>query len=59
MPIARIPLTQPILTRDGTLAKDSRSVNGYFESVGEHKEFIKRPGIKNTGAGLPSGHGNG
>jgi hypothetical protein len=45
MPITRLPLTQPIETRDGTLSKDSKSVNGYFESSNGKREFIKRPGL--------------
>ena len=59
MPIARIPLAQQIETRDGTLSKDSRCVNGYFETTDQRREFIKRPGIKNTGAALPSDQGQG
>ena len=59
MPIARIPLAQQIETRDGTLSKDSRCVNGYFETSGQRREFIKRPGIKNTGAVLPDAQGQG
>ena len=47
MPIDRIPLTQLIETRDGTLTKDSKNVNGYFESSSGRKEFIKRPGLIN------------
>jgi Phage stabilisation protein len=45
MPIERIPLSQPIETRNGTLTKDSKCVNGYFESRDQKREFIKRPGI--------------
>jgi len=45
MPIVRIPLTQPIETRDGTLSKDSKCVNGYFETRGQKREFVKRPGL--------------
>jgi hypothetical protein len=45
MPITRLPLSQPIETRDGTLTKDSKSVNGYFESRHNKREFIKRPGL--------------
>ena len=59
MPIARLPLAQPIETRDGTLAKDSKCVNGYFETVGQKREFIKRPGIKDTGATLANAQGQG
>lgn len=59
MPIARLPLAQPIETRDGTLAKDSKCVNGYFESIGERRTFIKRPGLVNTGASMPNAQGQG
>lgn len=59
MPIARLPLAQPIETRDGTLAKDSKCVNGYFETVGQKREFIKRPGLKDTGAVLANAQGQG
>ena len=45
MPITRIPLSQPIETRDGTLTKDSKCVNGYFETRNQKREFIKRPGL--------------
>jgi len=70
MPITRIPLTQPIETRDGLLntwaygaasyglkVKDSRSVNGYFESSQGKREFVKRPGylLYTNTSGLPSG----
>jgi hypothetical protein len=58
MPITRIPLSQPIETRDGTLTKDSKSVNGYFESRDQKREFIKRPGIT-TLTTLPTGDGQG
>ena len=44
----RIPLTQPIETRDGTLQTDSKSVNGYFETVGAKREFVKRPGLSSV-----------
>ena len=61
MPIERIPLTQPIETRDGTLTKDSRNVNGYFESRDNKREFIKRPGLtkQTLFPALPSGQGQG
>ena len=44
----RIPLTQPIETRDGTLQTDSKSVNGYFETIGAKREFVKRPGLSSV-----------
>lgn len=58
MPIQRIPLSQPIETRDGTLSKDSKSVNGYFESRDQKREFIKRPGLA-LNTELPTGEGQG
>lgn len=45
MPTQRIPLSQPTETRDGTLTKDSKSVNGYFESSASGRSFVKRPGL--------------
>jgi hypothetical protein len=45
MSIERIALTQPIETRDGTLVKDSRSVNCVFEVRDQKREFVKRPGL--------------
>jgi len=48
MPIQRIPLSQPIETRDGTLTKDSKCVNGYFETRDQKREFIKRPGLQSV-----------
>lgn len=47
MSTQRIPLTQPIETRDGTLAKDSRSTNCVFETRDQKREFVKRPGLIN------------
>lgn len=45
MPVERINLTEPIETRDGTLGKDSRTVNAVFEKNGQHWDFVKRPGL--------------
>ena len=45
MATERIPLTQPIESRDGTFAKDSYSSNCYFETRDQKREFIKRPGL--------------
>lgn len=61
MPIQRIPLSQPIETRNGTLTQDSKCVNGYFETRDQKREFIKRPGlIKQTVTpALPSAKGQG
>ena len=61
MATERTPLTQPIETRDGTLTKDSKSVNGYFESRDNKREFIKRPGLATVTLDnpLPSSDGQG
>lgn len=45
MAVERIPLSQPIETRDGTLSKDSRSVNCVFEVRDQKRELVKRPGL--------------
>ena len=45
MSIQRIPLSQPIETRNGDLNTDSKCVNGYFETRETKREFIKRPGL--------------
>jgi len=45
MATERIPLTQPIESRDGTFAKDSYSSNCVFETRDQKREFIKRPGL--------------
>ena len=61
MPIQRIPLSQPIETRDGTLSKDAKSVNGYFETTNQKREFVKRPGIATvtTSPALTNAQGQG
>jgi hypothetical protein len=62
MPVQRVPLSQPIETRDGSLTKDSKCVNGYFETTGQSKrEFVKRPGLAvvNTSPSLPNAQGQG
>lgn len=41
----RLPLAQPIGTRDGTLDKDSKIVNGFVESKGDQSAVFKRPGL--------------
>lgn len=46
MPTFRVPLTQPIESRQPNFAKDSRSVNCYFETRDQKREMIKRPGLK-------------
>ena len=45
MATERIPLTQPIESRNGTFAKDSYSSNCYFETRDQKREFVKRPGL--------------
>jgi hypothetical protein len=45
MATERIPLTQPIESRDGTFAKDSYSSNCFFETRDQKREFVKRPGL--------------
>lgn len=45
MATERIPLTQPIESRNGTFAKDSYSSNCFFETRDQKREFIKRPGL--------------
>jgi hypothetical protein len=59
MPVTRIPLSQPIETRDGTLTKDSKCVNGYFETRDQKREFVKRPGLATVTLtpSIPAGDG--
>ena len=45
MATERIPLTQPIESRDGSFAKDSFSSNCFFETRDQKREFVKRPGL--------------
>ena len=45
MAVERIPLTQPIESRNGTFDKDSYSSNCVFETRDQKREFIKRPGL--------------
>ena len=45
MATERIPLTQPIESRDGTFNKDSYSSNCVFETRNQKREFVKRPGL--------------
>ena len=61
MPIVRIPLSQPIETRNGYLNTDSKCVNGYFEMTNGKREFVKRPGTSTfvTTPAMPSGQGQG
>jgi len=61
MALQRIPLSQPIETRDGQLNTDSKCVNGYFETRNQMREFIKRPGLitPTITPALPAGDGQG
>ena len=61
MPIQRIPLSQPIETRDGNLNKDSKCTNGYFETRNNMREFVKRPGLQQhtVTPALPAAKGQG
>ena len=61
MPIVRIPLSQPIETRNGYLNTDSKCVNGYFEATNGKREFVKRPGTSTfvTSPTMPTGQGQG
>jgi len=45
MAVERIPLTQPIESRNGTFNKDSYYSNCFFETRDIKREFIKRPGL--------------
>lgn len=45
MPTGRIPFAQSISSRTGSLAKDSKTVNGYFETLDGVKYLVKRPGL--------------
>ena len=45
MATERIPLTQPIESRNGTFAKDSYCSNCFFETRDQKREFVKRPGL--------------
>lgn len=50
----KIPLSQGINTRDGTLTKDAKMVNCYTEVSSEGKSAVKRPGtsfVSTFGAG--------
>lgn len=61
MATMRVAVSQPIETRDGTLTKDSKTVNGYFESHNGSRDFIKRPGLAvlPLTTALPSGTAQG
>jgi Phage stabilisation protein len=45
MATERIPLSQPIESRNGTFNKDSYSSNCFFETRDNKREFVKRPGL--------------
>jgi Phage stabilisation protein len=61
MPIVRIPLSQPIETRNGYLNTDSKCVNGYFEMTNHKREFVKRPGTSTVpvSPAIPTAQGQG
>lgn len=64
MPIERIPLAQPIESRDGTFGKDSYTTNYIFEIRNQKKEVVKRPGLSlikniNSYTGLTGANTNG
>ena len=46
----RLPLASNLTTRDGTLTKDAKIVNGFVESRGEEAGVFKRPGLYNAGS---------
>lgn len=46
----RLPLAANLTTRDGTLTKDAKIVNGFVESRGEEAGVFKRPGLINLGS---------
>jgi len=54
----RLPLAVPIMSRDGTLDKDSKLVNVYTENKGGRPMVYSRPGIS-TAANTLAGYGNG
>jgi len=45
----RLPLAVPIMSRDGTLNKDSKLVNVYTEGAGGRAKVFSRPGISTIG----------
>ena len=45
----RIPLGVDLESRDGTLTKDAKVVNGIVESAGEESYVYKRPGNDDLG----------
>lgn len=53
MTTERIPLTQPIESRNGTFAKDSYSSNCFFETRDQKRESVKRPGLVNVAQVVP------
>ena len=54
----RLPLVVPIMSRDGTLNKDSKLVNVYTEAGGGRAKVFSRPGIS-TAVNSLVGYGNG
>ena len=64
MPLQRIPLAQPIESRDGTFGKDSYTTNYIFQIRNQRKEVVKRPGLAlikniNSWTGTSGGATNG
>lgn len=60
MPSFRISAFAPIESRDGTLNKGSRSVNGYAEKLSdETMAFVKRPGLGLFSPALTTGQTQG
>jgi len=44
----RIPLATDLTTRDGTLTKDAKLVNGFVESDGQSSAVFKRPAVNSN-----------
>ena len=55
----RLNLCNPLESRDGTIAKDSRMKNLLVENIEGVPTAIKRPGIENGFAGIPGGSQSG
>lgn len=51
-----LTLATPLETRDGTLSKDAKLLNCYWEQDSQGKRVvIKRPGLSSTGIAIPAG----
>ena len=57
MTVERIPLAETIESRDGSLTKDSKTINCFFETRDGVKQVVKRPGLiaQAISPSLPSG----